>query len=360
MRIYYLLLFYFIFIYSLKKIKIPLNRNTIIYLYAIPIFLIIALRDFSVGTDTFMYQIMFERSIFNLKHYGTEMLSLRKEPLFWLTAAIIQFVVGSDRVYFAIMALIMIFSLSIFIIRHSKFPMISFWLYVTLGYLGLSMSGLRQMLAISITFLGFKYLINGNWVKYIITILIAVMFHFSAIVMIPIYYLRKIHLNKKGKIGILFVSVILGFLVKDIILRLIFSFNVMSRYSVYESSVGNVQTNPLVVVVALGISTVSLILYQRNAGNLEDKFKNSFDILFIMSCLNIITLIISLDLAIVSRVGYYFSICNIILLPNAIATIRDKWVRLLMISGALMISLSQFLISTPGDFLRIDNYKFFW
>ncbi len=54
-----------------------------------------------------------------------------------------------------------------------------------------SFNGMRQYVAIAIIVFGFKYIFEKNFVKYVITVLIACSFHTSAILTIPLYFLWK-------------------------------------------------------------------------------------------------------------------------------------------------------------------------
>lgn len=56
-----------------------------------------------------------------------------------------------------------------------------FFIFLTFFY-NLSFNLSRQCIAIFILFLGFNFLIRKEWIKYIITIFIAVLFHNSAVI----------------------------------------------------------------------------------------------------------------------------------------------------------------------------------
>lgn len=84
-------------------------------------------------------------------------------------------------------------------------------------FYNLSLNIVRQSIAVAIVFLGFSnYLINNNWVRYIITVVIASLFHISAIVGILILFLKYIiehdgvlHVKEISKTLLLFLIILL-------------------------------------------------------------------------------------------------------------------------------------------------------
>lgn len=67
---------------------------------------------------------------------------------------------------------------------NKKYPLsigLGFFIFLTFFY-NLSFNLSRQCIAIFILFLGFNFLIRKEWIKYIITIFIAVLFHNSAVI----------------------------------------------------------------------------------------------------------------------------------------------------------------------------------
>lgn len=81
---------------------------------------------------------------------------------------------------------------------RGKFPV---WLGLSIYYLSLfnpSLNLVRQSIAIAIIIFGFKYLIQNNWVKYVIVVICACLFHKTAIVGLIILLLFYCFLEKKN------------------------------------------------------------------------------------------------------------------------------------------------------------------
>ncbi|WP_075109644.1 EpsG family protein [Bittarella massiliensis (ex Durand et al. 2017)] len=83
------------------------------------------------------------------------------------------------------------------IYKYSKYPALSF-LLVTSFLFYFSLSGIRQSIAIAITLIGFNYLKDKEFWKYIIVIFIAMMFHYTAAIMFLAYLFHRVKYNKKS------------------------------------------------------------------------------------------------------------------------------------------------------------------
>lgn len=362
MTIYYILLLYILLLYILQQLRMPLSSKNYTFLVASAIFVIIAFRDYSVGVDTLTYKELFYSSEQYVKHYKTNIPNITSECLFFLTANMVRLMRLGDRIYFIIISLFMVLSITIFIKRYSKSQFLSYWLYITLGLLALSMSALRQMIALSVILFSFNYLIEEKKVKYVVTVFIASLFHFSAIIMLPIYFLRKIKLTPNKRLLLLFSTVIGTYLAKKIVLWIVFSIDIFAKYLPYNMGAESVRTNPLVILVALAIPLICSIIYKNNREDTHNSSRelNLFNIFYLMSCINLGIMIVSTDISIVSRVSYYFLVCNIILIPNAIMSMRNQQFKVMALLSCLALTFAQFVISTPGSYLKIDHYLFFW
>lgn len=75
--------------------------------------------------------------------------------------------------------------------KYSRMFEISLFVYIASGLFLVSMNGIRQFLASAIVFAAMKYLIEGNWKKYFLIVLLASTIHQSALIMIPIYFVVR-------------------------------------------------------------------------------------------------------------------------------------------------------------------------
>lgn len=81
------------------------------------------------------------------------------------------------------------FSIFWFYKKNSEYKFLSLLLFIAAYFSSLFMSQVRQSIAVSILILGMKYIYNRDLKRYLIVLLFAALFHSSAIVALPIYFL---------------------------------------------------------------------------------------------------------------------------------------------------------------------------
>jgi len=132
------------------------------------------------------------------------------------------------QLYFALNSCITIFLIMSTIERYSKDIWVSIIFFVTFPLFFLnSLSVVRNFTAIAIIFYGFKYIIEDKLFKYIVIVIIATLFHTSAIVALTFYFFKYFRFDKIKYIVIVAILPIL----KEIITYLILRY--LPRYSPY-------------------------------------------------------------------------------------------------------------------------------
>lgn len=122
------------------------------------------------------------------------------------------------QVFFIIYAFFILFFVYITIKKYSYNRVSSFFVWYTEPIFFLtSLSSIRQTLAVSICFFSLKYIFEEKYNKFFMILLIAFLFHKSAIVFIPIYYIYKIDKLKYDQKELLFLAIII-FLIKKYII----------------------------------------------------------------------------------------------------------------------------------------------
>jgi len=189
--------------------------------YMIAIIIIVsffyAFRNIELGSDFKTYVELYNKSIL----YGTEsnLAGKESEYLYIYLNSIFTNLGISYEVFFGFIAAITWY----FFIKGSYrfsflLPLMVFFL-LTSGFFFFSHSAIRQSIAIAIFFYSIKFIIEGKFNKYIIFILVASLFHQSALMLLPIYFLRKVQFNR----NIVIILYILSFskIIKDFIYQYI-------------------------------------------------------------------------------------------------------------------------------------------
>lgn len=212
--------------------KVSFSRKSVFF----PLFLLVtffSIRDYSVGTDTIVYTDKFRNSLSS--HY------YEFDPEIELGYQFLEYIllnVTDNYFWLFFISSLFVISIYLFIIkRFSNNYILSVFIYITLGSYTFLFNGLRQGLAIAVCFLALPYLINGNKLKYFFLIIFASLFHISALIMLPIYFLVHMRFKLEYKMLVTFLS---SFLISGILISYLAEQN--PRYEGYaqvsESSGG--------------------------------------------------------------------------------------------------------------------------
>lgn len=230
-------------------------------------------------------------------------------------------------------ALIMITALiavipTVFIIYKYSCPYeLGIALYVLTSYYTFSMNGIRQYAAAGILILGTKYLLSekfSDFFKYLIFVLIAWLFHSSALIMIPIYFVVRRRAWTPFTTLILVGTVILtaGF---NSILPSFLGMLEDTNYSIYAENgwftEGQETGSDIIRVVVLAIPLVLAYLSREKLRYLHGI---KWDILVNLSVVNLAFYILSLYNWIFARFAIYTSIYVIIMMTYVITEALSK------------------------------------
>lgn len=170
----------------------PNKIKRIIYISMVFICLtVLAAFRYCIGNDYFSYINMFQMiNKINTPYPGQEDISF--EPLFVLLTKLIGLFTHNTEVYSAIYSFCALVPAGIAIYLYSKKPMISCFTYVCFAFFYMSMNFIRQAIAVSVILLGWKFFRDRKLIPSMLIIIAAAGFHYSALLMIPIYFLSAI------------------------------------------------------------------------------------------------------------------------------------------------------------------------
>ena len=160
-----------------------------------------------------------------------------------------QLVSTNTNVLYSLYAVLMIGIVGYVIWRHSEMPWLSFFLFITLHFLASSMNYLRQTLAGFLFLLAIPYLQKRKLLPYLLIVLLAASVHKSALILIPVYFIAHLPLNRYT--GALYVGgTLAAFLFSDYILKLVMrvAYAGYAREEIYYSGSSFVYVMILVVL----------------------------------------------------------------------------------------------------------------
>lgn len=201
--------------------------------------------------------------------------------------------------------------------KYSRLFELSFYVFLTGGMFVTSMNGIRQFLASAIIFAATPYLLNGKWKKYMAVVLFASVFHQSALMLIPIYFMVRSRAWSKTTFLLLSLSVVLvlGF---NQFSEILFSALKDTQYGEYQNFQEGGANFIRVVVTA-----VPIIIAYIGRNKLKELFPKS-DPIVNMAVLGLVFMIIATQNWIFARFYFYFGLYQIILISWIIKLFRKK------------------------------------
>jgi len=188
-------------------------------------------RSSNIGTDTNNYVSLFNelKYIYQLDYNSGK--SIEKGYLFFQEIA---FFISKD--YWSLLTLIALLCVACNFIVIKKLSMniqLSIFIYITLGeYFGF-FNGARQGMAVAISAISLLYIIKKDFIRFAVCIFIASLFHRSAMVFFPFYFILRIPFTIKNAL----IFSVLGYIAFSFFRNIISLFNtdIESRYAGYEN-----------------------------------------------------------------------------------------------------------------------------
>lgn len=311
--------------------------------------LISGLRHIMVGTDdTYIYSMQF----LDVQNTSFDMLlkSDEKDPYYQVFSKIVGMLVGNNfNLVLLVYAVIFVVPVSIMIYKESPKMFLSYIILLSMGFFSFSMNGIRQGLAMSFVILSFPYLRDRKLWKFIACVIIASLFHKTALIFLGAYWLAFIPLNKKT---IFFYLIIFAacLLYGDQIARFI-----ATESSVYDTRFEGyiTRTNGLTysgLIQFLLFFVLCFAYYKPTV-----KYDKTSICWFNMLILAIIFQTMAVVIAEFFRVAMYFSVFLIILVPKVLESvpINNRKIYTGILSVLLLI---YFFYLGAGTI----EYKFFW
>lgn len=268
--------------------------------------LFVGLRDASVGTDTGHYA----RSFSNFNELAVDKsLHLDNEPGWWILSKLGN-MLGTNYAVLLILIASTTYANALTVIKkHSESLLISLFVYITLCYFSFCMNAARQGIAVGIYMLSFSCLLNHNFKRYVVLVLVAAMFHKTVIVTIPMYFFFTRGFSKKSVAYLIGGSVLLTLFLPVL---LSYGTSMEQRYLLYmEESPGG---GELLMVFYAAMAAYFII--QRKYINADSLHKyDTFLLMFISGSIIYMLVILTGIYIEITRFAAYFNVSAVFLWP---------------------------------------------
>ncbi len=308
----------YVFSFLARFITKPLSIGTnfatsnklLIFLAISTLVLVSGLRN-NIG-DTYFYIKSYED-----KDFTWEYIVANKDPGFGILQMLLQTISKDPQLLLFITALITNILIGITLYKYSRMIELSFFVYITAGMFTVSLNGIRQFLAASIIFIATKYILNGDFKKYALLVILASTIHQSALILIPIYFIvrREAWTKVTFLLFVLAIAIVFGF---NQFSELLFSSLEDTQYSKYSSFDEGGASSIRVLV-----DSVPVIIAFLGREKLRKLWPKS-DIIVNLAVINLIFMIIATQNWIFARFNIYFSLYNLILISFIIYLFKEN------------------------------------
>lgn len=343
-----------------------INNILFVGIVGVIFILLSGLRDVSVGKDTENYRIIFE-------HLGSSALlkkvpnNISGFPAYRILCKITYLLVGNSYHFFLTLVAIVTYGLILKFIYYTSMDVyMSVVLFILTYALCNSWNLCRQFCAIA---LGLNFILElhrGHKVKSIISFVVAIFIHNSAIVLAIIYVLKRIRWNRKI-FSIYSVILLIGSIFIDKVIYIFF--NLFPRYAFLYGSkfaIGDMSNfggaaqgrKSLVSLLFLAIILFTMLLADESV--YSKRCINTW-IFMSMMMIEIVLGIVFRNNSMILRAQTYFSIITIVGVPNMIYALRlQKKTKQMISMGFLTVFLIPYIVQIKENFSSVVPYMFFW
>lgn len=276
--------------------------------------------------DTGSYRSMFANLPSAVGEIAVYMKDVEKDKGFYFCSALIKSIITEDVVrYFWIIAAIQAYLLFRMYRKYSTRYVVSFFLFIaSTDYVSWMFNGMRQFVAVTITMLAFDYILEKRYARAILIIVLASLFHQSALLVIPfIFVVQGKAWNKKT---LLFIVLII------LAVTYVEEFTVLLDDALQETQYGNVVSDweewgddgtNVIRVLVYAVPTILSLIGLRFIKAENDRVIHVCTNMSIISvCFYVISIFTSGIF--IGRLPIYFSLYNYILLPWQLEHMFEK------------------------------------
>lgn len=221
-------------IYVRKKlsktfVRIRTNKTFVVLLFLV-MTCFAGFRSSVVGTDTSGYAGHYEDASFEDKDLGSGLAMLTEEPGFYYLEKVLSGLSNDYIVLLTGIAAVFCFFALRSISRNSVQPVLSLFVFITLGYYTFVFNAARQGIAMAIYMTSIPFLIKKRFWPYTIIVLCAAMFHKTIVVAVPLYFVFRMKYSWKSLLVVIGGGLLVGYQLPNL---LSFSSTLEDRYLLY-------------------------------------------------------------------------------------------------------------------------------
>lgn len=305
------------------------SRNFIIALSFLPMFLVSAFR-YDVGVDYMSYTFIFEAA-----NQGK---AVHTENGYKLLNQIIGAYTNNPQILYIVTSAITLLLIVYGIYKYSNNPAMSLYLFMTMGYIFSSFNILRQYIAIGLIFVGLKFIKENKFAPFLMLVLVAMTFHKTAIIMIPMFFILRLRIKQSYFFMITMACIALVPLrgvLRDILVNIF-----------YPQYAGTDLIQPLSLFEFIYYAVIFFLLIIMCYAYKEKFFKDDYNLILFNAVF--FSFVIYLGLSFIpeiNRIAIYLEFFVILLIPRLLSCESNKKVRIFYYIFIVIFFMIFFIVS---------------
>lgn len=328
------------------------NRRNVNIIDLIILFIVIAFSGsrYYTGTDYGNYYRLFNTNYIEINQINIfSFISPDEIGLYILNNIIKNLLPNSEYAMFWITSVLIYLPLYAFLKKKSNNFGISFLCFILLGHYTMSFNIIKQYIAATFVFIAFVEFYENKKKSTIVYILLAIIFHFSSIIYIPLLYIAK---RIKPSFFTYLFFIFFGFLIENVANYILANVSLLSVYNTYINSKGS--KIGMILISSVWVLFGSLFLIKKKSliqlSSINYFYLNMF-------CLSLTFSIGSISNIYLARVMIPLQYSLFFLLPDYIESIRTRHKKILyLILIIFLLIWFGFYISNYGGVIPYDTY----
>lgn len=273
---------------------------------------------------------------------------------------------------FAVYSFVTVLFFLLAMYRQSDEFGLTFFLFMTLGYYFQTFSTVRYYLALALALYSMQFVLRKQWGRFVVLVSLGAAFHKSILVVIPLYFLASLPW-KKWQLGIAAVFCSTFLFLQDFYLKLVvFLYPTYEDTEYLEGGTSYVSILRCAAVLCLAGIVYRMREREKKAGinggwaatNIEEReWIHRFRFFTYLNLGALVLYVLCSFLPIISRIGYYLMVSQILFLPMLLKAVPDKKWRRLFRAGILLAAVAYFamyLKKGSNDGVLILPYQTFF
>lgn len=333
-----------------KLVDFEKKNRWAMFLFFMGLAFLLMFRHETVGTDTRNYIVYFN---YFLKLDWAEVGKWGLEAGFSYYNKIISLISQEPRFFLVVTSIVTVALIYPTYKRLCLDPSLTIVLFCTMSTFVMMFSGLRQILAVCLGVVAYEFTRNKKLIPFILTVILAMMFHTSAFMLGFMYPLYHAKITRKWLFVVVPAMIIVFIFNEQIFTSLIF---LLAQYTEYDGTI--TQTGAYTMIILFVVFAVFAFVIPDE--KLLDKEAIGLRNFLLFSV--VLQMFAPLH-TIAMRMNYYYIIFIPLLLPKIIEYRSKRWEQVAVAGRHVMVVFFflYFFLSAQGDGnLHVFPYHFFW